>query len=110
MDNINTINDADTMCHETLYGYDLDPEEVTPEPCHLYTSASDAVLYYYASDRSWHTIDEDTGESAAAFRGRCQTRRRSTGLGCSRARRSTRSPEQVRSPATARTAAGSGRR
>ena len=65
MNNINTITDDDTMCHEALYGYDLDPEEVTPWPCHLYTSASDAVLYYYASDRTWWTIDEDTGETAA---------------------------------------------
>lgn len=60
------VTDNATFIYETIHGEDVDPDEVTPQPRHLYTSDSDARLYYVASDGSTWTIDEDTGAVAPA--------------------------------------------
>jgi len=61
------ITDPYTGMYEAVFGLDDEPT-VTAEPCHLYTTETDALLYYFASDRTWWTIDEDTGATAPAER------------------------------------------
>lgn len=66
MDTMHTqITDPYTSMFEAVHGAD-DEATVTAEPCHLYTSEGDARLYYFASDRTWWTINEDTGATAPA--------------------------------------------
>ena len=59
------ITDVYTSMHEHVYGID-DEDTVTPEPGHLYTTESAPILFYFASDKTWWTIDEDTGATAPA--------------------------------------------
>ena len=59
--NTQAMNITDTLT--AMYDGEV---TVTPEPRQLYTSEGDARLYYFASDKTWWTIDEDTGATSAA--------------------------------------------
>ena len=51
--------------YEAVRGID-DEATVSPEPGHLYTSEETPSLFYFATDKTWWTIDEETGSTAPA--------------------------------------------